>query len=56
MANQVMETFRAFIENPQLRRQIGKAGQWEVEQGKYSVRRSNQKLSTILDKAIGGKG
>lgn len=39
------------IENPELRRQMGKAGRWEVEQGKFSIMRRNEKLKRILDEA-----
>lgn len=41
------------IENPELRRQLGRAGRWEVENGKFSLARINEKLGRIFDEAIG---
>jgi glycosyltransferase involved in cell wall biosynthesis len=37
------------IENPELRRRLGKAGRWEVENGKFSLARMNEKLKRIFD-------
>lgn len=39
------------IENPDLRRQMGRAGRWEVEHGKFSIEKRNEKLKRILDEA-----
>lgn len=39
------------IENEDLRRRMGKAGRWEVEQGKFSIERRNEKLKRIFDEA-----
>lgn len=41
------------IENAELRRHMGKAGRWEVEQGKFSLQRRNEKLRQIFDEAAG---
>ena len=41
------------IENHELRRQMGKAGRWEVEHGKFSIEARNQKLKKIFDEATG---
>ncbi len=40
------------IENPELRRQIGKAGRWEVEHGRFSLATVNAQLGRIFDEAI----
>ena len=42
------------IENPDLRRQMGKAGREQVEKGKFSVEQRNKKLKDIFDEAIQG--
>lgn len=44
------------IENPELRRRLGKAGRREVEQGKFSLARVNEKLKRVFDEAIAGDG
>jgi len=40
------------IENPELRRRMGKAARWEVEEGKFSIQKRNEKLKRIFDAAI----
>jgi glycosyltransferase involved in cell wall biosynthesis len=42
------------IENPELRRQMGKAGRWEIEHGKFSIQKQNEQLKRIFDEAIAG--
>jgi glycosyltransferase involved in cell wall biosynthesis len=42
------------IENPELRRRMGIAGRWEVEHGRFSLGRMNDKLRHIFDGAIQG--
>ncbi len=44
------------IEDAELRRQMGKAGRWEVEQGKFSQIKVNEKLGRMFDEAIDGNG
>lgn len=44
------------IENPELRRRLGKAGRREVEQGRFSLARVNEKLTRVFDEAIAGDG
>ena len=39
------------IENEELRRKMGKVGRWEVEQGKFSIEKRNEKLKRIFDEA-----
>ena len=39
------------IENAELRRNMGKAGRWEVEHGKFSIEKRNQHLKRIFDEA-----
>jgi len=49
MVEQLVDKLRILIENPELRRQMGRAGRWEVEHGKFSMHRRNEKLKRILD-------
>jgi len=39
------------IEKPELRRQMGKEGRWEIEHGSFSLEKRNEKLRRILDGA-----
>jgi glycosyltransferase involved in cell wall biosynthesis len=39
------------IENADLRRQMGKAGREEIENGRFSIRKRNENLKRILDEA-----
>ncbi len=40
------------IENPELRRRLGRAARWEVERGKFSLTSMNEKLKRILDDVV----
>lgn len=40
------------ITDPDLRRRLGKAGRWEVEKGKFSLVKTNERLGRVLDGAI----
>lgn len=42
------------IENPELRRQMGRAGRREVEEGRFSMARRNEALKRVLDEATEG--
>ena len=44
------------IENPDLRRRMGKAARQEVEEGKFSIERRNRQLKEILDRATAERG
>ncbi|MFC1928299.1 glycosyltransferase [Chloroflexota bacterium] len=48
----LVEKMSILIENKALRRQMGKAGRWEVEQGKFSIYKRTEKLKRIFDDAI----
>lgn len=43
----------ALIENPDLRRKLGRRARWEVEEGKHSIARRNQAFKHIFDTALG---
>ncbi len=47
----LVEKLAVLIENPELRRAMGRAGRHELEQGKFSMARRNEKLRRIFDEA-----
>lgn len=47
----LVEKTSILIENEELRRRMGKAGRCEVEQGRFSIKRRNEKLKRIFDEA-----
>ena len=47
----LVEKTSSLIENPELRRRLGKAGRWEIEHGRFSIKTRNEKLTRILDEA-----
>ena len=47
----VVDRTSILIENPELRRQMGHAGRWEVEHGRFSIERRNEKLKRVFDEA-----
>lgn len=51
VVQELVEKTRILIENKELRRQMGKAGRQEVEHGKFSIERRNDKLKRIFDEA-----
>jgi len=48
----IVERVSVLVENPDLRREMGRAGRREVEQGKFSIARRNKELKRLLDEAI----
>ena len=49
LVRRIAEKVSVLIENPELRRSMGRAGRWEVEHGKFSIERRNERLKRILD-------
>ena len=47
----LVEKTSILIENTELRRRMGKAGRWEIEHGKFSVEKRNEKLKRLFDEA-----
>ncbi|MFC1904355.1 glycosyltransferase family 4 protein [Chloroflexota bacterium] len=47
----LVEKVSILIESEELRRRMGKAGRWEVEHGKFSIKSMNEKLQRIFDEA-----
>jgi glycosyltransferase involved in cell wall biosynthesis len=49
LVRRLVEKLSVLIENPELRRNMGAAGRWEVEHGKFSIARRNERLKRVLD-------
>lgn len=45
----LVEKASLLIENPELRKRIGKGARWEIEHGKHSIKKRNEKLKRIFD-------
>ena len=54
VVGELVQKVSLLIENPELRRRLGKAARHEVEAGKFSRARRNEKLKKIFDEATGG--
>lgn len=52
---ELVQKVSLLIENSALRQRMGKAGRWEVEHGRFSIKRRNDKLKRIFDEATGGQ-
>jgi glycosyltransferase involved in cell wall biosynthesis len=51
VVERLVEKTSILIENKELRRQMGKAGRWQVEHGKFSIDKRNEKLNWIFYEA-----
>jgi glycosyltransferase involved in cell wall biosynthesis len=51
MVAELVEKTSILIEDASLRRRMGRAGRWEVEHGKFSIQKRNEKLKRIFDEA-----
>lgn len=49
LAQRLVEKVSVLIENPELRRNMGAAARWEIEHGKFSIERRNERLKRVLD-------
>ena len=49
LAQRLVEKISVLIENPELRRNMGAAARWEIEHGKFSIERRNERLKRVLD-------
>lgn len=56
VVQQLVEKTSTLIENGDLRRRMGKAGRQEIETGRFSIEKRNEKLKRIFDEATGGEG
>jgi len=51
--SELVEKVSVLIEDPKLRRQMGKEGRRHIEEGKFSIENRNRVLRRIFDQAIG---
>jgi len=49
LVQRLVEKVSVLIENPELRRNMGAAARWEIEHGKFSIERRNERLKRVLD-------
>ena len=52
MVEELVDRASRLIESPDLRRRMGKAARHEVEEGRFSIARRNEKLARIFDEAV----
>jgi glycosyltransferase involved in cell wall biosynthesis len=48
------ERVRRLVDQPELRRQLGRAGRYEVERGRFSLASVNDRLRRVFDEAVDG--
>jgi glycosyltransferase involved in cell wall biosynthesis len=51
LVGEIVEKASILIEDSALRKRMGKAGRQEIESGKYSIKRRNEKLKRIFDES-----
>jgi glycosyltransferase involved in cell wall biosynthesis len=51
MLEETVEKTSILVGNEALRRKLGKAGRWEIENGKFSVQQRNRTLKELFDRA-----
>ena len=54
VVNELVEKTSILIENENLRKRMGKAGRQEIETGKFSIEKRNEKLKEVFDEATEG--
>lgn len=52
---ELVEKTSNLIEDPELRKRMGKRGRWEVEEGRFSIRRRNRELARVFDEVLAEK-
>lgn len=53
VVEELVEKTSILIENGELRKRLGKASRQEIEEGRFSIKKRNEKLKRIFDEAIG---
>ena len=54
VVDELTQKLSSLVENPELRRRLGKSARWEVEEGRFSVKARMKSLKRIFDEAIDG--
>jgi len=54
VVEELVEKTGLLIENREVRERMGKAARWETEEGKFSIKKRNEKLKRIFDEATAG--
>jgi len=49
VVEELVEKVSLLVESKELRRRMGRAGRWEIENGKFSLEKRNEKLKRIFD-------
>jgi len=52
VVEEVVEKVSLLVENKELRRRMGRAGRQQIETGKFSIKKRNEKLKRIFDEAL----
>lgn len=52
LIQELVEKTSVLIENPELRRRMGRAARWEIEKGEFSIDKRNEKLKRIFDGGV----
>ena len=56
MVQELVAKLSLLVEDAELRRKLGRAGRWELEEGRFSLRQRNSRLKCVLDGAIDQSG
>ena len=56
MVQDLVAKLSLLVEDAELRRKLGRAGRWAVEEGRFSLRQRNARLKCVLDEAIDQSG
>jgi len=56
MVRDLVAKLSLLVEDAELRRKLGRAGRWAVEDGRFSLRQRNARLKCVLDEAIDQSG
>ncbi|MBA7613120.1 hypothetical protein ES703_20363 [subsurface metagenome] len=53
VVDELVTKISLLMENFDLRKKMAKAARWEIEHGKFSIKRRNDRLKKIFDEAVG---
>ncbi len=55
VVEELVDKTSLLVENKELRKRMGRAGREEIENGKFSLEKRNERLKRIFDEAVGGR-